>query len=108
MHDLFLRFTSKDAAIAAFKTNGMMSETAEEIPFDGFLYNEDGSIKGSFLLDVIFGTGDIWENTGTDEAPQMVKLPGFHVNMRWRGELTDMPTFGPDMVTPEKPTCVFS
>jgi hypothetical protein len=89
MHEYFLKFADRAEAEAVLGSIGI-------VPVDG-TWPCSGEVDGNrFDLDVVFGTGILWRATGetaVSEGPDgsyeyqvAAAVPGYHINMRWRGE----------------------
>lgn len=106
--DFFLRFEGAEQALAQAKVLGFAGDDATELPSDGVWHDDAGNPIAYYLIDVVFGTGEVWRNTGTEEAPVMELVPGFHINGRWVGPEDQIPDFGPALVMPDNPACRFA
>lgn len=106
--DFFLRFESAEQALAQAKLLGFAGEDALELPSDGVWHDNEGREVAYYLIDVVFGTGTIFRNVGTDDEPVMERMPGFHINGRWIGPEEHIPDFGPALVMPDNPSCRFA
>lgn len=106
--DFFLRFASAEQALQQAKTYGFAGEDAFDLPSDGIWHDDQGREVAYYLIDVVFGTGIIYKNVGTDEEPVMQQVPGFHINGRWIGPLELVPDFGEALIMVDNPSCRFS
>lgn len=90
---IFLKFPNEEEAKRIFEVE------AEAIP-------ADLTIDGIYCaIDIVFGTGEIYKNVGTEEAPDWQKVVGFHVNILPLGGL---PTrFLPYVINPNNPKVSF-
>ena len=102
MPDLYLRFADPDQAVSCLQTVGIQVEQGGALPVDG----------ADFALDLVFGTGVIQQPTGEfiqmadDPIAIMAPLPGYHVNLRWRGE-TVPDGFVPYLIQPQSPALLW-
>lgn len=106
--DFFLRFPNAEAALQAAQALGFAGSDATELPKDGWWHDEDGQPVAYYAIDVLFGTGELWLNNGTDDNPELEQIPGFHINGRWFGSAETVPDFGEALVMPTQPACRFA
>lgn len=107
---VFLRFPSEADAQAMLVSFGAGPAEGE-----GFQPYGSGEFEGArYDYAVVNGQGTIWRPTGetveTADGPMPVvaPIPGYHVNLLWRGDAADVPDFGPLRVYPATPECVFA
>lgn len=109
---VFLRFPSEADAQAMLTAFG--AGPAEGEGFQPYGTGEYGGFRYDYV--VVNGQGAIWRQTGNmvetpdGPMPERVQVPGYHVNLFWRGEQADVPDFGPVRVSPDPatPECVFA
>ncbi|MFG1205553.1 hypothetical protein [Xanthobacter flavus] len=107
---VFLRFPSEADAQAMLVSFGAGPAEGE-----GFQPYGSGEFEG-FRYDyvVVNGQGTIWKPTGAmietefGPVPERSPVPGYHVNLLWRGEEADVPDFGDLRVYPATPECRFA
>ncbi|MFG1247602.1 hypothetical protein [Xanthobacter flavus] len=107
---VFLRFPSEADAQAMLVTFGAGPAAGE-----GFKANGSGEFAGArYDYVVVNGQGEIWRPTGTmieterGPVPELAPVPGYHVNLLWRGDASAVPDFGDLRVYPATPECVFA
>lgn len=93
---VFLRFPDEASAQAMLVSFG--AGPAEGEGFQAYGSGEFGGFRYDYA--VVNGQGTIWK----DDAP----VPGYHVNLLWRGEEADVPDFGDLRVYPATPECRFA
>lgn len=107
---VFLRFPDEASAQAMLVAFGAGPAEGE-----GFQPYGSGEFEG-FRYDyvVVNGQGTIWKPTGGTidtefgPVPERAPVPGYHVNLLWRGEEADVPDFGELRVRPDTPECRFA
>lgn len=93
---VFLRFPSEADAQAMLIAFGAGPAEGEE--FQPYGTGEFNGARYDYV--VVNGKGVIWK----DDLP----IPGYHVNILWRGAEDQIPDFGELRVYPETPECVFA
>lgn len=102
--DYYLRFDNKATALVEFKVRGLVPQDSDEFYVDG----RTDEPAANWAIDVVYGTGVVYKNTGTEELPIMAIVSGFHVNLRWEGPPDLAPAFEQVEVEPLTPVCKFA
>ncbi|MEY4034660.1 MAG: hypothetical protein RL492_1854 [Verrucomicrobiota bacterium] len=107
---VFLRFPGEADAQAMLVAFG--AGTAEGEGFQPYGSGEFEGVRYDYA--VVNGEGTIWRPTGgmieteSGPVPERAPVPGYHVNILWRGEEEGVPDFGALRVYPATPECVFA
>lgn len=93
MIDLYFKFADKPTAIKTLTELGFTHE-------DGFLSHEKAAVDQ---------VGKIHKVTGTEEAPVIQELQGYHINIRtWDNALAELLGKRPEVITPNTPSRVWA
>lgn len=106
---VFLRFPDEASAQAMLASFGAAPPEGQ-----GFSSFGTGAYQGHRYDYVVVNlAGAIFKPTGQTieteygSEPELVQVPGYHVNLRWEGPPEAVPDFGPIRVYPLTPECVF-
>ena len=83
----------------------------EEFEPDGWWINPETGERTYWCIDVVFGTGEVWQPIGEPDVEgnqPMERVPGFHINGLWQGPEKTLPAqLAAFRVFPTSPACVF-
>lgn len=107
---IYCVFPDRAAALqlARFLTN---NPELEDFSNDGWWTNPETDESTYWCMDVVFGTGTVFEPVGEPDEEgnrEMQPVPGFHVNILWQSPENTLPAqISSFRIYPKTPVCKF-